>query len=146
MEGGEAALAAGSGMAAISLAVLGMVHSGDHLICCRTVYGGTYALFTKIFEDLKIEVTFLPTMDEASLEKAWQPNTKLVYMESMLNPTLEVLDVPAIVAWARRKGIPTMIDNTFTTPYLFRPLEHGWMWSCTAPPSISTGMAITWGV
>ncbi|MDY0019076.1 MAG: PLP-dependent aspartate aminotransferase family protein [Anaerolineae bacterium] len=125
LEGGEAALAAGSGMAAISLAVLGMVHSGDHLICCRTVYGGTYALFTKIFEDLKIEVTFLPTMDEASLEKAWQPNTKLVYMESMLNPTLEVLDVPAIVAWARRKGIPTMIDNTFTTPYLFRPLEHG---------------------
>jgi methionine-gamma-lyase len=125
LENGQAALATGSGMAAISLAILGTVHSGDHIISCRTVYGGTYGLFTKIFEEFHIEVTFLPEMTEAALEAAYRPNTKLVYMESILNPTLEILDVPTIVAWAKRKGVLTIIDNTFTSPYLFRPLDLG---------------------
>jgi methionine-gamma-lyase len=125
LEGGEAALATGSGMAAISLAILGFVHSGDHIISCKTVYGGTYALFSKIFEDMKIEVTFLPEMTEAALEEAYRPNTKMVYMESILNPTIEILDVPMIIKWAKSKGIVSMIDNTFTSPYIFRPIEWG---------------------
>lgn len=123
LEGAEAALATGSGMAAISLAILGFVHSGDHIISCKTVYGGTYALFTKIFEEMKIDVTFLPEMTEAALEKAYRPNTKMVYMESILNPTIEILDIPMIIQWAKRKGIVSMIDNTFTSPYIFRPIE-----------------------
>ncbi|NTV36055.1 MAG: PLP-dependent transferase [Anaerolineaceae bacterium] len=125
LEGGEAALATGSGMAAISLAILGFVHSGDHIISCKTVYGGTYALFSKIFEDMKIDVTFLPEMTEAALEGAYRPNTKMVYMESILNPTIEILDVPMIIKWAKSKGIVSMIDNTFTSPYIFRPIEWG---------------------
>jgi len=125
LEGGEACLAAGSGMAAISLAILSFVHSGDHIISCGTVYGGTYALFNKIFEELKIEVTFLAEMTEAALEKAYRPNTKMVYMESILNPTIEILDIPMITKWAKSKGIVSMIDNTFTSPYIFRPIELG---------------------
>ncbi|MCE1252987.1 MAG: PLP-dependent aspartate aminotransferase family protein [Anaerolineae bacterium] len=124
LECGEAALATASGMAAISLAILGFVHSGDHVISCRTVYGGTYALFTKIFEEMKIEVTFLPEMTEAALEKAYRPNTKMVYMESILNPTIEILDIPMITRWAKSKGIVSMIDNTFTSPFIFRPIEQ----------------------
>jgi methionine-gamma-lyase len=123
LEGGEAALATGSGMAAISLAILGFVHSGDHIISCRTVYGGTYALFTKIFEEMKIEVTFLNEMTEETLEKAYRPNTKMVYLETILNPTIEILDIPMITKWAKRKGIASMIDNTFASPYIFRPIE-----------------------
>lgn len=125
LEGGEAALATGSGMAAISLAILGFVHSGDHIISCRTVYGGTYALFCKIFGEMKIDVTFLPEMTEETLEKAYRPNTKMVYMESILNPTLDILDIPMIIKWAESKGIVSMIDNTFTSPYIFRPIEWG---------------------
>ena len=125
LEGGEAALATGSGMAAISLAVLGTVHTGDHIISCSTVYGGTFALFSKIFEEFRIEVSFLPELTTAALEAALRPNTKAVYLESILNPTLEVLDLAPILAWARSKGLRTFVDNTFTTPFLFRPLEHG---------------------
>ncbi len=125
LEGGEMALAAGSGMAAISLALLGCVHNGDHIISCKTVYGGTYALFTKIFPEMGIEVTFLPEMTPEALEAARRPTTKAVYMETILNPTLEVLDLKPVLAWARKKGIRSFVDNTFTTPYLFRPIENG---------------------
>jgi methionine-gamma-lyase len=125
LEGGEAALAAGSGMAAISLAVLGTVHAGDHLIACRTLYGGTFALFSKIFEELRIDVSFLPEMSVAALEAALRPETKALYLETVLNPTLEVLDLETLIAWAKDKGLRTFVDNTFTTPYLLRPLELG---------------------
>ena len=125
LEGAEAALATGSGMAAISLAILSFVHSGDHIISCNTVYGGTFALFTKIFEEMKIDVTFVPSISEEELNKAIRPNTKMIYMESMLNPTLEILDLPLIVNWAKKNSIVTIIDNTFTSPYLFRPIEIG---------------------
>jgi methionine-gamma-lyase len=125
LEGGEAALATGSGMAAISLALLGTVHTGDHIISCRTVYGGTFALFSKIFEEMKIEVTFLPEMTEAALEAALRPTTKAVYLETVLNPTLEILDLEAIIGWAKGKGLRTFVDNTFTSPFLVRPLELG---------------------
>lgn len=125
LEGGEAALMTGSGMAAISLALLGTVHAGDHVISCQTVYGGTFALFTKIFEEFHIEVTFLNDMSIAAMEAAMQPNTKAIYVESMLNPTLEVLELDKIFAWAKEKGLRSFIDNTFTSPYLYRPIEAG---------------------
>jgi len=125
LEGADSALATASGMAAITNAIMSFVHSGDHIISCKTVYGGTYALFTKIFKEFNIEVTFVPKLSVEELNKAVKPNTKLVYMESILNPTLEVTNVPEVVAWAKAKGIKTMVDNTFTTPYLFRPLELG---------------------
>lgn len=125
LEGGEAALATGSGMAAISLAILSFVHSGDHIISCNTVYGGTYGLFTKIFKDFNIEVTFVPDTNEMELAKAIKPNTKMIYLETMLNPTMEIPDIEATIKFARKKGLMTIADNTFPTPYLLRPLELG---------------------
>ncbi|NMC54407.1 MAG: PLP-dependent transferase [Chloroflexi bacterium] len=125
LEGGEMALATASGMAAISTALLGTVHAGDHIIACKTVYGGTHALFTSIFPELNIEVTFLPDMTPAALDAAKRPNTKAVYMETVLNPTLEVLDLQPVFDWARANKIRSFVDNTFTTPYLYRPIEHG---------------------
>lgn len=125
LEGGEAALATGSGMAAISLAILSFVHSGDHVISCNTVYGGTYALFTKIFKDLKIDVTFVPTTDKAEMEKAIRPNTKMIYIESVLNPTMEVPNIEDAIKFGQEKGLTIVVDNTFLTPYILRPLELG---------------------
>ncbi len=125
LENGEAALATASGMAAIALAILSLVHPGDHIISCNTVYGGTYELFKDTFEKLQIEVSLLPEMTETALENAYKPNTKMVFMESILNPTIEILDIPTIINWAKNKQIISMVDNTFTTPYIFRPLEWG---------------------
>lgn len=125
LESGEMALAAGSGMAAISMSLLGSVHNGDHIISCKTVYGGTYALFTKIFSEMGIEVTILPEMTPEALDAAKKPNTKAVYLETMLNPTLEVLDMEPVFKWAEENGVRSFVDNTFTTPYLYRPMEHG---------------------
>jgi methionine-gamma-lyase len=125
LEGADMALATGSGMAAISLALLGSVHAGDHILACKTVYGGTFALLTKIFPELGIETTFVPEMTPANLDAARRPNTKAVYVETILNPTLEVLDLDPVFAWARANGIRSFVDNTFTTPYLYRPIEHG---------------------
>ncbi|AEE90637.1 Cystathionine gamma-lyase [Tepidanaerobacter acetatoxydans Re1] len=125
LSGGEAALVTASGMSAISLALLSCVHSGDHVISCSTVYSGTYNLFTKIFEELNIEVTFLEEMTEEALEKALKPNTKVLYAESVYNPTLVVSDLKFIAEWAKSKGVISMIDNTFMSPYLLRPLEYG---------------------
>ena len=125
LERGGAALATGSGMAAIALAVLGTVHSGDHLIACRTVYGGTFALFSKILAELNIEVTYLQEMTPGALDAACRPNTRGVFLETVLNPTMEVLDLDPVLGWARARGLRSFVDNTFTTPYLLRPLEHG---------------------
>jgi methionine-gamma-lyase len=125
LEGGEAALATGSGMAAISLAILGLAHSGDHIISTKTVYGGTFGLFNSIFKDLNIDVTFVEEMNDENLNNALRPNTKLVYTESMLNPTLEILDLKNIVRWSQSKGLKTIVDNTFCTPFIFKPIEIG---------------------
>ncbi|BES66558.1 PLP-dependent aspartate aminotransferase family protein [Gottschalkiaceae bacterium SANA] len=125
LEGGEAALATGSGMAAISLALLGTLHAGDHMISSGTVYGGTYALMTKIFEEMNIEVTFVSGDDKAEMEAALRPNTKIVYLEAMLNPTIRLNDIPMMLKFAKDNNLMSIVDNTFPTPYLFRPLEHG---------------------
>ncbi len=125
LEGAEAALATASGMAAISLAIMNAAHSGDHVITAKTVYGGTYALLTQIFEELKIEVTFVDDMSPATLDKALRPNTKVVYAETLANPTLEVVNLPELAAWAKKNNLISIIDSTFTSPYIVRPLEHG---------------------
>ena len=125
LEGGEQSLITASGMAAISLAILSVVHPGDHIISSKTVYGGTYALFTKIFEELKIEVTFVDEMDAQSLEKALKKETKVVYTETICNPSMTVNDIEAIGQWTKSKGLLLIVDNTFCSPYIYKPLEHG---------------------
>ncbi len=125
MYGAENALVTASGMAAISLAILEIAKPGDHIISGRTIYGGTHALFSKIFEELKIDVTFVHDMDEKTLEGALKPNTKAIYSESVFNPTLELLDTPALAKWAKSKGIRSIVDNTFLSPALYSPLKDG---------------------
>lgn len=125
LEGGEQALITASGMAAISLAILSVAHPGDHIISSKTVYGGTYALFTKIFEELKIDVTFVDDMDPATLEKACRKETKLLYTETICNPSMTVNDIEAIAKWTKEKNLLLIVDNTFCSPYLFKPLEVG---------------------
>ena len=125
LEGAERCLVTASGMAAISLAVLNAAHSGDHIIAFRTLYSGSYKLFTQIFDEFKIEVTFVDDFADETIAAAVRPNTKLLYSESMFNPTMGVLDIQQFVRVAKKHNLMTMIDSTFTTPYLLRPLEHG---------------------
>lgn len=125
LEGAEACLATASGMAAISLAVLNCALPGDHVIAYKTIYGGTYALFTKIFEELKIEVTFIDSLDVETLNAAKRPNTKVVYAEIVSNPTMYLCDLTQFAGWAKENGVTSIIDNTYSSPYLIRPLEYG---------------------
>ena len=125
LEGAEAALATASGMAAISLAVMHCAHPGDHVIAYRTIYGGTYGLFTKIFEEFHIEVTFVEDLLPATLNAAKRPNTKVVYAETIANPTMVVLDLKALADWAKANGVTSIVDSTFTSPYIVQPLSYG---------------------
>ncbi len=125
LEGAEAALATASGMAAISLAVMQCAHPGDHVIAYRTIYGGTYGLFTKIFEEFHIEVTFVEDLLPATLNAAKRPNTKVVYAETIANPTMVVLDLKALADWAKANGVISIVDSTFTSPYMVQPLSYG---------------------
>jgi len=125
LESAERCLVTASGMAAISLAVLACVQTGDHVIARKTIYSGSFKLFTQIFEEFKIEVTFVEDFDDETIAKAVRPNTKMIYSETMFNPTMGVLDIDKFVAVAKKYNLISMIDSTFTTPYLVRPLEHG---------------------
>lgn len=125
IEGGEAALALASGMAACTTAVLTLCESGDHIVAGDTLYGGTHQLFTHTLPRLGIEVTEVKADDPANFAAAITEKTKLVYIESPANPTLVLTDIPAVVEIAHAKGIPVLVDNTFCTPYLQRPLELG---------------------
>ena len=125
LEGGVAALATASGSAAITYAILNIAGSGDHIVSSKTLYGGTYNLFANTFQDLGIATTFVDGSDPEHFSAAIQPNTKALYLESLGNPNADVLDLEAIAAIAHEHGIPVIIDNTFSTPYLFRPIEHG---------------------
>ena len=125
LEGGVAALATASGSAAITYAILNIAGAGDHIVSSKTLYGGTYNLFANTFKDLGIETTFLDGSDPENFRAAIRPNTKAVYLESLGNPNADVLDLEAIAKIAHENGIPVIIDNTFSTPYLFRPIEHG---------------------
>ncbi len=125
LEGGAAALATASGSAAITYAVQNITRSGDHIVSASNLYGGTYNLFANTFADSGIETSFVDAADPASFEAAIRPNTKLIYLESLGNPNSDITDLEAVSEIAHRHGIPVIVDNTFATPFLFRPLEHG---------------------
>ena len=125
LEGGVAALATASGSAAVTYAILNIAGSGDHIVSSKTLYGGTYNLFANTFKDLGIDTAFVDGSDPENFRAAIKPNTKALYLESLGNPNADVLDLDAISAIAHENGIPVIIDNTFSTPFLFRPIEHG---------------------
>lgn len=125
LEGGTAAVAFSSGSAAITAAVENIAGAGDHVVASTNLYGGTSNLFSHTLRDLGIETTFVDQRDLAAVEAAIRPETKLLYAETLGNPGSEVLDIQAWADIAHRHGLPLVVDATFSTPALFRPLEHG---------------------
>ena len=125
LENGAAALATATGSAAIDYSIRNIAGSGDHIVSSQTVYGGTYNLFANTYAEIGIETTFVAAHDPANIEAAIRPNTKAVYVESLGNPNSDVVDMEAIAEIAHKHGLPLIVDNTFATPFLFRPLEHG---------------------
>lgn len=125
LEGGAAALATASGSAAISYAVQNIATAGDHIVSSVNLYGGTYNLFANTLREQGLTTTFVDPSDPEKFEKAIQPNTKLLYAETLGNPNSDVIDLEAISKIAHKYGIPLIVDNTFATPYLLRPIEHG---------------------
>lgn len=124
LEGGSYGYAFASGMAAISTVFL-MFSPGDHLVVCEDVYGGTYRALTKLFSRLGIEVTFVDFSDPEKIERAVRTNTKALYAETPSNPILKITDLRAVAGIAKKHGLISIVDNTFMTPYLQRPLELG---------------------
>ncbi|MDE5946740.1 MAG: O-acetylhomoserine aminocarboxypropyltransferase/cysteine synthase [Oscillospiraceae bacterium] len=125
LEGGKAALATASGAAAIAYAIQNIAVSGDHIVSSSNVYGGTYNLFENAFKDLGISADFVDISDIKGFEKAIKDNTKAIFVETLGNPNSDVADIDALAEIAHKHGIPLIVDNTFATPYLFRPIEHG---------------------
>ena len=125
LEQGAAALATASGSAAIDYAIRNIAACGDHIVSSSTVYGGTYNLFANTLRDSGITTTFVDGHNPNNFEAAIQENTKAVYLEALGNPNADIIDLEAVSAIAHRHGIPVIVDNTFATPFLFRPLEHG---------------------
>ena len=125
LEGGVAGLAVASGAAAITYALQNIVQNGDHIVAADNLYGGSYNLITHTLATQGISNTILNVNDLDALEAAIQPNTKVVYAETFGNPNSDVLDLEGVAAVAHKHGIPFIVDNTFGTPYLIRPLEHG---------------------
>jgi len=125
LECGQAAQAFSSGMAAISSAILGYVRAGDHIVAARSLYGAAYDFLNKKLPSLGVSTTFVQSTRVEEFEKAIRPNSKLIYFETPSNPILEILDIAALAQLARRRGIPSMMDNTFASPALQQPLEMG---------------------
>jgi len=126
MEGGVAALATSSGQAATSMAILNIAQAGQHVISASTLYGGTYSLFANTLPKLGVEVTFVdPEADLETLKAAARPETRCIFAETIGNPGLNVLDFEKFAQLSKELALPLIIDNTFATPYLCRPFEHG---------------------
>jgi O-acetylhomoserine (thiol)-lyase len=125
LEGGAAALATASGAAAITYAVQNIARSGDHIVSDRAIYGGTHNLFAHTLKEFGIGATFVDGQDTENFERAIRPETRLIFIESLGNPNSTIIDIEAVADIAHRHGIPLIVDNTFATPYLLRPLEHG---------------------
>ena len=125
LEGGVAGLAHSSGQAAITNAILNICNSGDHVVSAAQLYGGTYSLFKYTLKKLGIDVTFVDSEEPENFRKAIQPNTKLIFGESIGNPRLNIFPFEEVSAIAREAGLPLVIDNTSLTPYVCRPIEHG---------------------
>jgi O-acetylhomoserine (thiol)-lyase len=125
LESGRAALAAASGQAAQMCALLTLVQNGDQIVSASTLYGGTYSQFDVMFRQFGIDTKFVDPDDPQNFQRAITPKTKLLYAETAGNPRINVLDIEAVAAIAKDAGIPLVIDNTFATPYLCRPIEFG---------------------
>lgn len=125
LEGGVAGLAVASGAAAISYALENIVQAGDHILAADNLYGGSYNLIAHTFAPRGVESDFVDVRDFALVERSIKPNTKVLFVETFGNPNCDVTDIDALAEIARRHNIPLVVDNTFGTPYLIRPLEHG---------------------
>lgn len=126
LEGGVGAMLTSAGQAASTIAILNLAHSGDHVVSCSAIYGGTVNLFGVTLEKLGISFTWLePDATDDEIQAAIRPNTKAIFGETLANPALAVLDLERWAAVAHRNGLPLIVDNTFPTPYLCRPFEHG---------------------
>ena len=125
LEGGVAALAVASGAAAITYTIHALAQQGDHIVSQKTVYGGTYNLLAHTLAQFGISTTFVNVHDLREVEAAIRPNTKAIYLETLGNPNSDIPDIDAVAAIAHRHGLPVVVDNTFGTPYLIRPIEHG---------------------
>ena len=125
LENGTGALAVGSGAAAVTYAFQAVAHAGDHIVSAKNIYGGTYNYLKHTFPDYGVTTTFVDPFDLNEAEAAIQDNTKALYVESLGNPNGEVVDIEAWAALAHKHGLPLIVDNTFATPYLLRPIEHG---------------------
>lgn len=125
LEGGVAALAVASGAAAITYTIQGLAQQGDHIVAQKTIYGGTYNLLAHTLPAAGITATFVDAHNLQEVEAAIQPNTKAIYLETLGNPNSDIPDIDAIATIAHMHGLPLVIDNTFGTPYLIRPIEHG---------------------
>ena len=125
LEGGAAALAVATGSAAITYAIQNIDLAGDHVVASQNLYGGTYNLLANTMREQGITTTFVDPSDPANFEAAITDKTKLIYAETLGNPNSDVIDLEAISAVAHKHGIPLIVDSTFATPYLLRPIEHG---------------------
>ena len=125
LEGGAAGLAVASGAAAVTYAITALAKAGDHVVAQNTIYGGTFNLLKLTLKEFGIETTFVDAHNLDEVEGAIKEHTKLVYLEPLGNPNSDIPDIDAISAIAKKHGLPVVVDNTFGTPYLFRPLEHG---------------------
>ena len=125
LEGGVAALAVASGAAAITYTIEALAQAGDHIVAQKTIYGGSYNLLAHTLTQYGVSTTFVDAHDLSEVEGAIRENTKAIYLETLGNPNSDIPDIDAIAEIAHRHGLPLVIDNTFGTPYLIRPIEHG---------------------
>ncbi|MDY4887451.1 MAG: O-acetylhomoserine aminocarboxypropyltransferase/cysteine synthase family protein [Eubacteriales bacterium] len=125
LEGGVAALAVASGAAAITYTIEALAQQGDHIVAQKTIYGGSYNLLAHTLSNYGVTTTFVNIHDLKETEAAIKPNTKAIFIETLGNPNSDIPDIDAVAEIAHRHGIPVVIDNTFGTPYLIRPIEHG---------------------
>ena len=125
LEGGVAAPATASGAAAITYTIQALAQAGDHIVAQKTIYGGSFNLLAHTLPQFGVTTTFVNAHDLAEVENAIQDNTKAIYLETLGNPNSDIPDIDAIAAIAHKHGLPLVIDNTFGTPYLIRPIEHG---------------------
>ena len=125
LEGGVAALATASGAAAITYTIQALAQAGDHIVAQKTIYGGSFNLLAHTLPAFGVTTTFVNAHDLSEVENAIQPNTKAIYLETLGNPNSDIPDIDALAELAHKYGIPLVVDNTFGTPYLIRPIEHG---------------------
>ena len=125
LEGGAAALATASGAAAITYTIQALAQAGDHIVAQKTIYGGSFNLLAHTLPAFGVTTTFVNAHDLTEVENAIQPNTKAIYLETLGNPNSDIPDIDAIAEIAHKHGLPVVVDNTFGTPYLIRPIEHG---------------------